>query len=156
MTNQATTPETTSTGRSAWSTLFMVLGILVLVAVALWTIAELTEDTEVAEQTVPVEGVTRIVVSGEAGHITIAVEDRSDIDVRSELSSSLWSEVRYQVDTSDGTLTVASECDNAFFVFNCSASHTVRVPTDAVGELDLSTTAGTIAITGSSAAVDAR
>lgn len=156
MTSQTTTPETQSTGRSAWSTLFTILGILVLAAVALWAIAALTEDTELAEQTFSVEGVSAVVVSGEAGDITVAVEDRSDIEVTSELTSSLWSEVRNQVETNDGALTVTSECDNILFAFNCSATHTIRVPFDAVGELDLSTTAGTISVTGSSAEVDAR
>ncbi len=156
MTNQGDTSEATPTGRSAWSKLFVILGVLVLTGVALWAIAELTEDTEVVTQTVSVEGVTRIVVDGEAGDITIAVEDRSDIEVTSELSSSLWSEVRNQVDTSAGALTVTSGCDNSFFVFNCSVSHTIRIPADAVGELDLSTAAGTIAVTGSSAEVEAR
>lgn len=156
MTNQPTTHQTTNTGRSAWSTLFRILGILVLAAVALWAVAELTTETELAEQTVSVEGVTQIVVSGEAGDITIAVEDRSDIEVTSELTSNLWSEVGNEVDLGDGTLTVASECDAVFFMFNCSASHTIRVPSDAVGELDLTTTAGTITVNGSSAEVDAR
>ena len=154
MTNQPTTHQ--NNGRSSWSTLFRILGILVLAAVALWAVAELTTETELAEQTVSVEGVTQIVVSGEAGDIAVVVEDRSDIALTSELTSSLWSEVRNQVDTGDGTLTVGSECDNAFFVFNCSAAHTIRVPTDAIGDLDLTTTAGTIAVTGSSADIDAQ
>jgi DUF4097 and DUF4098 domain-containing protein YvlB len=133
----------------------MILGILVLAAVGLWAVAELTSETEVVTQTVAADGVDRIVVNGEAGNITVTVEDRSDIEVTSELRSSLWSEVDYQVDMSDDTLTVVSECENAF-VSNCSASHTIRVPADAVDELDLTTTAGSIAVTGSSAEVDAR
>ncbi len=156
MTNQATTPETTSAGRGVWPTLFRILGILALAAVVLLAIAELTSNTEIAEQTVSGDGITRIVVTGEAGEITIAVEDRSDIVVTSELTSSLWSEVSNQVDSGDGTLTVAIECDGDFFVFNCSAAHTIRVPIDTVGQLDLSTAAGTIAVTGSSAEIDAR
>lgn len=61
MTNQPNTPETTRNSRSVWSTLFMILGILALAVGGLWAIAVLTEDTELAEQTVSVEGVTRVV-----------------------------------------------------------------------------------------------
>lgn len=74
----------------------------------------------------------------------------------SELSSSLWFEVRNQVDMSDGVSVIASECTGDFFAFNCSATHTIRLPTDAVDELELTTTAGTITVSGSSAEVDVR
>lgn len=149
--------DTTSSSRQArkrWPrVLAVVAGLILLVAGGL-AIVTLTQETELMDQSVSAEGVSSLVVSGEAGDVTITEEDRPDIRVASVLVTNPWSDAEVDVQAADGLVTVRSFCEGLLGFSSCTVQHDIYVPTGFLDELSVDIAAGDVDIVGSSADLD--
>jgi DUF4097 and DUF4098 domain-containing protein YvlB len=130
----------------------LVIGVLVVIAlllVALWAITELARTTTSQEQPLAADEVDALEVRSEAGSISIVVEERGDIAVRSELSSGPWDEISSDVTLAEGTLSVTDDCDRGVpFFTDCQVDHELAVPPEVLTSISIQATAGAIDIRG--------
>ena len=149
-----TTDTTRSTRKRRWPwILAIVAGALFLVAGGIAAVT-LTQETDLMDQTVAPENVSSLVVVGEAGDITITVEDRSDIRVASVLVTNSWSDAEVDVETGGGSVTVDSSCDGILGFSTCTVQHDISVPAGLLEELSVEIAAGDVDIIGASAELD--
>ena len=126
-----------------------VLGVIILVLVAMWAITELARTTTSQEQQVAADEVDALELQGEAGSISIVVEERGDISVRSELTSGLWDEISSDMTLAEGTLSVIDDCDRGVpFFTDCQVDHELVVPPEVLSSISIQATAGAIAVRG--------
>lgn len=126
----------------------VVVGVAVLVVVAFWAIAGATTDAATELYRVEAADVAGLDMDSQAGDISVVVEDGDDIVVRSRRTSSLWNDASSDVTVAGATLSVSSGCDRAVLFADCEVDHDVAVPPDALANLTVDATAGSISVRG--------
>lgn len=153
MTTTTASPETRR--RSIWSWLLIVLVTFFVVAGAFIAVGFLTRDTDTEQTTFGAADVSMLSVDIESGDVTMMAEDRTDILVETEMTSTFWSDAEAVMTKQGDRITLEDDC--AFLSFaGCEVDYTVRLPEDADIELVVEAAAGSIEIVGAGAPVDAR
>ena len=126
-----------------------IVGLIILVLLAMWAITELARTTTSQEQQLAADEVDALELQGAAGSISIVIEERGDISVRSELTSGLWDAVSSDVTLAGGTLSVTDDCDRGVpFFTDCQVDHELVVPPEVLDSISIQTTAGAIEVRG--------
>ena len=136
-------------GRRGLWVVLGIFGVIVLVLVAMWAITELARTTTSQEQQLAADEVDALELRGEAGSISIVIEERADIGVRSELTAGLFDEVDSDVTLAEGTLSVTDDCDRGVpFFTDCQVDHELVVPPEVLDRISIQATAGAIDVRG--------
>lgn len=131
-------------------------GVVLVVVGALALVSTATRSSTPRGTTVPLDGVERLAVTTRAGNVTILSEERGDIGVEAELTSTWIADADLDVTDQGGTLRVDGRCGGLVVGSGCRVDVVVRVPDGVIDDAMVTTTAGDVDIHGVAAAVSVR
>lgn len=141
-------------GRRIGRALAIAFGVLLVAGGVIELLEALTSDTTTTEESYRLDAVDALVLDGEAGDVTVTVEDRADVVVRTRVSDNLFADAEVRAEIVGATLELESDC-GSWLHFGCSVEYTLAVPSGFAAPVAIDTTAANVALTGVQAPVTA-